>query len=345
MMRPGISKVVAGVIVLVVVVALVLLMFSPISGSKQTTPKVVRVKWAGASFPYPLYLTWIKEYSKINPNVIIDYQSVGSGAGIRLLNESSIDFAASDMPLYDERYVVIPSVTGAVVLAYNLPCDELKLTPDIIADIFLGKIKRWDDPRIAELNPGLSGDITVVHRSDGSGTTYIFTSYLSIISEEWNKTVGRGLVVQWPVGIGGKGNEGVAATIKQTPGSIGYVEYTYAVQAGIKSAIIRNKAGNFVKANETTVKAAVASFLEKLKADPRAPMLNSADAKAYPIVSNTYIVIPKKLKGDTGKAILDFLKWALKYGQAYATPLGYVPLPNEVVEIDERLLEGIEWTP
>jgi len=321
--------------------ALVLLL---ISGGNPTK-EVVSVRWAGASFPYPLYMTWIKEYSKTNPGVIIDYQSVGSGAGIRLLNEGRIDFAASDMPLYDERYVVIPSVTGAVVLAYNLPCDELKLTPDIVADIFLGKIKRWDDPRIAELNPGLRGDITVVHRSDGSGTTYVFTSYLSIVSEEWNKTIGRGLVVGWPVGVGGKGNEGVAATIMQTPGSIGYVEYTYAVQAGLKTALIRNKAGNFVRANETTAKAAVSSFMKELKADPRAPILNSGDEKAYPICSNTYIVIPKQLRGDKGRAILDFLRWAIKYGQAYATTLGYVPLPDELVEADEKLLEGIEWIP
>ncbi|MGC8932937.1 MAG: phosphate ABC transporter substrate-binding protein PstS [Candidatus Methanodesulfokora sp.] len=315
-----------------------------ISGGSPTK-KVVLVKWAGASFPYPLYMTWIKEYSRVNPGAIIDYQSVGSGAGIRLLNEGKIDFAASDMPLYDERYLVIPSVTGAVVLAYNLPFDKLKLTPDLIADIFMGRIKRWDDPRIAELNPGLKGDITVVHRSDGSGTTYIFTSYLSAISEEWNRTVGRGLVVGWPVGVGGKGNEGVAAVIMQTEGSIGYVEYTYAVQARLKTAVIRNKAGNFVEANETTVKAAISSFIKELRADPRAPIINSGAANAYPICSNTYIVIPKELRGEKGKAILDFLKWAVKHGQAFASPLGYVPLPEELVEIDERLLEGIKWTP
>ena len=315
-----------------------------ISGGSPTR-EVVLVKWAGASFPYPLYMVWIKEYSRLNPGTIIDYQSVGSGAGIRLLKEGKIDFAASDMPLYDERYLVIPSVTGAVVLAYNLPCDELKLTPDLIADIFLGKIKRWDDPRIAELNPGLKGDITVVHRSDGSGTTYIFTSYLSAISEEWNRTVGRGLVVGWPVGIGGKGNEGVAAMIMQTEGSIGYVEYTYAVQAGLKTAVIRNKAGEFVRANETTVKAAVSSFIKELRVDPRAPIINSGGKEAYPICSNTYIVIPKELRGEKGKAILDFLKWAVKYGQRYAPSLGYVPLPEELVEIDEKLLEGIKWIP
>lgn len=322
-------------------VFLVLLLIS--GGS--LTKEVVLVKWAGASFPYPLYMAWIKEYAKVNPGAVIDYQSVGSGAGIRLLNERKIDFTASDMPLYDERYLVIPSVTGAVVLAYNLPCDELKLTPDLIADIFLGKIKRWDDPRVAELNPGLKGDITVVHRSDGSGTTYIFTSYLSAISEEWNRTVGRGLVVGWPVRVGGKGNEGVAAMIMQTEGSIGSVEYTYAVQAGLKTAVIRNKAGGFVRANETTVKAAVSSFMNELRADPRAPIINSGDEKAYPICSNTYIVIPKELRGEKGKAILDFLKWAVKHGQKYAPSLGYVPLPDELVETDEKLLEGIRWIP
>lgn len=315
-----------------------------ISGGSPTRD-VVLVRWAGASFPYPLYMTWIKEYSKANPGVIIDYQSVGSGAGIRLLKEGRIDFAASDMPLYDDNYVVIPSVTGAVVLAYNLPCDRLKLTPEIIAEIFLGKIRRWDDPRIAELNPGLSGEITVVHRSDGSGTTYIFTSYLSSISEEWNRTVGRGLVVGWPVGVGGKGNEGVAAVILQKEGSIGYVELTYAVQAGLKTALIRNKAGNFVEANETTVKKAVLSFINELRSDPRAQILNSGADEAYPICSNTYIVVPRELNERKGRAILEFLKWAIRYGQGYASSLGYVPLPEELVEIDERLLEGIKWTP
>ena len=296
---------------------------------------------AGATFPYPMYSKWFSEYNKKHPNVQINYQSIGSGGGIRQVIAGTVDFGASDGPMTDEqlsqakgKILHIPTVLGAVVPAYNVPgvSGELKFTPEALAGIYLGKISTWNDPAIAKANPGvkLPGDpIVVIHRSDGSGTTFIFTDYLSNVSGDWKSSVGKGTSVKWPVGLGGKGNEGVAGMVRQMQGAIGYVELIYAVQNNISYGSVKNKAGNFIKASLESTTSAAASA--KMPPDYRVSIVNAPGKDAYPIASFTWLLIPEASKDATkGKVISDFLNWMLDDGQKMTSHLSYAPLPTEV---------------
>jgi phosphate transport system substrate-binding protein len=309
---------------------------------------------AGATFPYPLYSKWISEYNKRNPNVKIDYQSIGSGGGIKQITERTVDFGASDAPMKDEQLKAapkeilhIPTVLGAVVAIYNLPevPTGLKLDGPTTADIFLGKIKKWDDPAIAALNPGVSlpaKDIVVAYRSDGSGTTSIFVDYLSKVSPEWKEKVGTGTSVSWPTGIGGKGNEGVAGTVKSQPGAIGYVELIYAKQNKLSFASVKNVAGEFVEPSLDAVTAAAAGTSKTLPDDLRVSITNAEGAGAYPISGYTYLLVYKDQDDEAkGKALADFIWWALHDGEAMAKDLVYSPLPAEVLAKAEAKVKSI----
>ncbi len=299
---------------------------------------------AGATFPYPMYSKWFSEYNKLHPDVQINYQSIGSGGGIRQVLNGTVDFGASDGPMSDEqlkeaktKILHIPTVLGADVPAYNVPgiSGEIKFTPEALAGIFLGKIQNWNDPALTKVNPGVNfpnQQIIVVHRSDGSGTTYIFTDYLSKVSREWEATVGKGTSVKWPVGLGGKGNEGVAGQIRQLAGSIGYVELIYAVENKITYGSVRNAAGNFVKASLDGVTEAAASA-PKMPADFRVSITNAPGKTAYPISSFTWLLIPEQSKDPKkGKIIADFLQWMVTDGQEMTGQLSYAPLPANVAE-------------
>jgi phosphate transport system substrate-binding protein len=299
---------------------------------------------AGATFPNPIYQKWFSEYSAAHPGVTINYQSLGSGAGIRQVIAGTVDFGATDGPMTDEqlsqaptKILHIPTVLGAVVPAYNIPGvnQELKFTPELLANIFLGKISNWNDAQIAKVNPGVkfpNQEIVVVHRSDGSGTTYVFTDYLSKVSPDWASQVGKNTSVKWPVGLGGKGNEGVAGTIRQIQGSIGYVELIYAVQNKIPYGVVRNKSGNFMKASLESTTAAAAAAAKNMPADYRVSITNPDGKDAYPIATFTWLLIPQKSKdASKGKVLHDFLVWMLKEGQDGTTSLTYAPLPKEVV--------------
>jgi phosphate transport system substrate-binding protein len=298
---------------------------------------------AGATFPYPMYSKWFSEYHKAHPEVEINYQSIGSGGGIRQVLAGTVDFGASDGPMTDEqlaqsktKILHIPTVLGAVVPAYNIPgvTGEVKFTPQALADIFLGKITSWNDKAITSANPGMNfpnQDIIVLHRSDGSGTTYIFTDYLSKISPEWQGGPSKGTSVKWPKGLGGKGNEGVAGMIRQMPGSIGYIELIYAVQNKIPYGAMQNSAGGFVKASLASVTAAAASA-PKMPADFRVSITNAPGKDAYPISSFTWLLIPSQSKDAAkGKIIADFLNWMVNDGQKMTADLTYAPLPDSVV--------------
>lgn len=298
---------------------------------------------AGATFPYPIYSKWFSEYHKQHGDVQVNYQSIGSGGGIRQVLAGTVDFGASDGPMSDEqlseakiKILHIPTVLGSVVPAYNIPgvSAELKFTPDVLADIFLGKITTWNDPRIVKANPGVNlpgQQIVVVHRSDGSGTTYIFTDYLSKVSPDWKNSVGKGTSVNWKVGMGGKGNEGVAGYIRNIQGSIGYVELIYALQNKITYGSVKNAAGNFVKASLESTTAAAASA--QMPADYRVSITNAPGKDAYPISSFTWLLIPQPTKDAAkGKIIHDFLKWMATDGQSLTTQLSYAPLPKNVAE-------------
>ena len=315
---------------------------SPGSGSGS-----VDLTGAGATFPYPLYSKWFADYAA-RTGVRINYQSIGSGGGIRQLSEETVDFGATDGPMTDEEMkrakggpiLHIPTVLGADAITYNLPgvASGLKLAPDVLADIFLGKITKWNDPRIVALNPGVrlpSTDLLVVHRSDGSGTTFIFTDYLSTVSPAWMAGPGRGKEVRWPVGLGAKGNEGVAGQIKQTPGSIGYVELAYAKQNALSVAAVRNSAGEFITPSVDAVTAAAAGAVQNLPAntDYRISIVNAPGQGAYPIASFTWILVYERQK-DSVKArkLVDFLNWALTEGKAQAAPLDYAPIPESMAE-------------
>jgi len=308
---------------------------------------------AGATFPYPIYSKWFADYAA-KTGVKINYQSIGSGGGIRQLSENTVDFGASDAPMTDGelqkakggRVQHYPTVIGAVAIVYNLPglSKPLNLDGNTVVDIFLGKVRKWNDGKIAKLNPGVAlpaRDILVVHRSDGSGTTFIFTDFLSAVSKEWLAGPGRAKEVAWPIGLGGKGNEGVAGQVKQIPGSIGYVELAYVRQNGLSQAAIRNAAGNYVLPSAASATAAAEGVAAKLnaKSDYRISIVNAAGAGAYPIASFTWaLVYQDQTDPIKGKKLVDFLRWALTDGQASATALDYAPLPKGVAD---RLLERL----
>jgi phosphate transport system substrate-binding protein len=298
---------------------------------------------AGATFPYPMYSKWFSEYNKLHSDIQFNYQSIGSGGGIRQVLAGTVDFGATDGPMTDEqlsqaktKILHIPTVLGADVPAYNIPgvTEELKFTPELLANIFLGKITSWNDAAIAKANPGVTlpnQPVIVIHRSDGSGTTYIWTDYLSKVSSDWKNVVGKGTSVKWPVGLGGKGNEGVAGMIRQMQGSIGYVELIYAVQNHIAYGSVRNAAGQFVKASLDSVTAAAAS-VKSMPADFRVSITNAPGKDAYPISSFTWLLIPTASKDPAkGKMIADFLSWMVDDGQKMTADLSYAPLPESVV--------------
>jgi phosphate transport system substrate-binding protein len=298
---------------------------------------------AGATFPNPMYSKWFSEYHKLHSDIQVNYQPIGSGGGIRQVTAGTVDFGASDMPMTDKqlqeaksKILNIPTVLGAVVPAYNIPgvTGEVKFTPDALAGIFLGKISKWNDKAITEPNPGVNfpdKDIVVVHRSDGSGTSFIWTDYLSKVSPDWKSQVGSDTSVKWPIGMGGKGNEGVAGFIRQLSGSIGYVELIYAVQNNIPYGSVRNSSGVFVKASLDGVTAAAASA-PKMPVDFRVSITNAPGKDAYPIASFTWLLIPAQSKDAAkGKILGDFLNWMVTDGQKMTTALTYAPLPDNVV--------------
>ena len=310
---------------------------------------------AGATFPYPIYSKWFDEYHKLHPNVQINYQSIGSGGGIRQLLDKTVDFGASDGPMTDEqlqqagfKILHFPTVLGAAVPSYNIPgvAGELKFTPEALAGIFLGKVTKWNDPAIAGPNPGVklpADDIVVIHRSDGSGTTYIWTDYLAKVSTDWQSKVGKNTSVNWPVGLGGKGNEGVAGLLKQTPDSIGYVELIYAIQNSLPYGTVKNSSGEFIKASLAGVSAAAAGAAKSMPEDFRVSITNPPGKDAYPISSFTWLLIPAQIQDPAKKAaIKDFLTWMLTSGQQFCEPLAYAKLPKEVVAKEQKAIALIQ---
>lgn len=298
---------------------------------------------AGATFPYPIYSKWFSEYSNAHPGVQINYAAIGSGGGIAQVTKGLVDFGASDMPMTDEmlasspvKLINLPTVLGAVVPVYNVPgVKDIRFSPDVLADIYLGKINNWNDPRIAKDNPGVkfpSQKIIVVHRSDGSGTSFIWTDYLSKVSKEWASGPGKGTSLSWPVGVGGKGNDGVSGMVRQLPGSIGYVELIYALQNHISFGAVKNAAGNWITASLSGVTAAAGS-IKSMPADYRVSITNAPGADAYPISSFTYLLIPVKGTNQGNRAVMkDMLSWILKSGENQATALSYAPLPENLVQ-------------
>jgi phosphate transport system substrate-binding protein len=343
--------------------------------------QAITINGAGATFPFPLIDTWRVEYQSVNPSININYQSIGSGGGVRQFTERTVDFGASDAPLTEEEMqalssstpVHIPETIGSVVAAYNIPGIDkgMKLTGPVLADIFAGTITRWDDPRIKELNPELSlpsADILAVHRSDGSGTTFIWTSYLSQVSPEWNQTVGAGKSVQWTVGLGAQGNEGVSNTILSTPNSIGYVELTYALTTDMDYASLMNSAGNFVEptlsstqaaaqaaimnststTNNGTTTAAAVGLPSGDQSWTNVSLLDPSGPDSYPIASFSYLLLYKELSTnidsiEKARALAEFINWAITDGQQFASPLHYVPLPDSVVQHNQQTLRSLTF--
>ena len=312
------------------------------------------INGAGATFPYPLYSKWFSEYAKIDPSVKFNYQSIGSGGGIKQITAQTVDFGASDKFLSDEelkaapgKLLHIPTVMGAVVVTYNLPGvpKGLKLNSEDVANIFLGKITKWNDKRIADDNPGLNlpdKAIIVVHRSDGSGTTSIFTDYLTGVNGEWAQKVGKGASVKWPVGLGGKGNEGVAGQIKTTQYTIGYVELAYAFENKLPFATLKNKAGSWVEPSIQTTSAAAAAAVKHMPADYRISLVNQPGKDAYPITGFTWLLVYHDQKDKTkGKKLVEFLNWSLHKGQKMAAPMLYAPLPESVLKMVEKTIKTI----
>ena len=312
------------------------------------------INGAGATFPYPIYSQWFDTYAKDNPNIHFNYQSIGSGGGIKQLLNKTVDFGASDAPMNDQqlsqapvKVLHFPTVMGAVVITYNVPGlgDSLRLNGPAIADIFLGKIAKWNDPAIATLNPSAKlpdTNIVVCHRSDGSGTTYVFTDYLSKVSPEWSKVAGKATAVKWPAGLGGKGNEGVTALVQQTPGGIGYIELIYAVQNKLPYAELKSHDGQWVKPSVETVTAAATGDASSIPSDFRVSITDAPGANAYPISSFTYLLVyQQQSDAAKGKAIKDFIKWMLNDGQHYAPALSYAPLPAPVVSAELAQLDKV----
>jgi phosphate transport system substrate-binding protein len=316
----------------------------------------IRINGAGATFPNPIYSKWVLEYTVVRPHLQINYQGIGSGGGIRQFSDHTVDFGATDGPMTDSQIAVVhgnvyhlPTVLGSVVPTYNIPgvTGQLKFTGEVLAGIWLGQITKWNDNRITGLNPGVSlpdQDIVVAHRSDGSGTTYIWTDYLSKVSADWAQRVGKGTAVNWPVGLGGQGNPGVANIVKQTPGAIGYVELIYAIQNNIGYGLVRNKAGNYVQASLETTTNAAAAAVAALDAgtDFRVSITDPDAANAYPIASFTWLLIPKDLTDQVkARSLLEFVWWALHDGQKYCAGLSYAPLPPRVVQLEEERLKSV----
>ena len=327
----------------------ILLGLTVLFGLSTIASAQMMINGAGATFPYPIYSKWFDEYAKVDPSVRFNYQSIGSGGGQKQILAQTVDFGASDGPMSDDnlskapgKILHIPTVAGAVVMTYNVPGNPaLKLDGETIADIFLGKIKKWNDPKIAATNPGVKlpdNEIVVVHRSDGSGTTFIFTDYLSKVSAEWKQKAGNNTSVNWPTGIGGKGNEGVSGQVKQTPGTIGYVELIYALQNKMPYAELKNAAGDFVKPTIESVTAALATA--EIPDDFRFSMTNAPGNEAYPIAGATWLLVYQQQKNPAkGKKLVEFLKWAAKDGEKMAKDLQYAPLPDN---LQQRVLARID---
>ena len=317
--------------------------------------QTVQINGGGATFPYPIYSKWFSEYNKLHSNIQINYQSQGSGFGIQQVTKRTVCFGATDGPMTQDQLLAapgkilhFPTVLGAVVPVYNIPgiSQELKFSGPVLADIFLGKITKWNDAAIRKLNPDVTlpgSDIVVVHRSDGSGTTYIWVDYMAKVSPEWKQRVGVATSVNWPVGLGGKGNEGVAAQVTQVPGSLGYVELIYALQNKISYGSVQNASGKFVKASVAAVTAAAAAAAKQMPADFRVSITNAPGDEVYPISSFTWLLLyenhPDKARA---KVMVDFLKWALTDGQKFAADLGYAPLPKEVVDMEMKALTTVK---
>jgi phosphate transport system substrate-binding protein len=317
--------------------------------------QTMQINGAGATFPNPIYSKWFAEYNKLHPNVAINYQPIGSGGGIRQITNQTVFFGATDGPMTNDQLVAapgkilhFPTVLGAVVPVYNIPnlTAELKFTGPVLADIYLGKITKWNDAAIAKLNAGVNlpgSDITVVHRSDASGTSYIFVDYLAKMSPEWKMKVGVATAVNWPTGIGGKGNEGVAGLVTQSPGSIGYVELIYALQNKISYGSVQNLAGEFLRGSVESVTAAAGAAAAKMPPDFRVSITNAEGKGVYPISSFTWLLLYESPKDKAqAKAIVDFTKWALTDGQKYCADLGYAPLPEAVVKLEMAALAKIK---
>ena len=330
-------------------------LFGALLVAAPAAAQTVQINGAGATFPFPIYSKWFDEYHKQHPNVEINYQSIGSGGGIKQLSNQTVFFGASDGPMTNEQLagapgaiLHFPTVLGGVVPVYNIPGvdTELKFTGPVLADIYLGKITKWDDASLTKLNPGVklpATDIAVVHRSDGSGTTYIWVDYLSKISPEWKKKVGVATSVNWPAGVGGKGNEGVAGLVKQTPGAMGYVELIYAIQNKISYGTVQNMAGEFVRSSLESVTAAAAAAATAMPKDFRVSITNAPGKGVYPISSFTWMLFYENPKDKArAKIMVDFFKWALTDGQRYCADLGYAPLPKETVALETEALKKIK---
>ena len=326
-----------------------------VAGGVTLAAQNLQINGAGATFPAPIYTKWFAEYNKLHPNVRINYQPLGSGAGIRQITERTVFFGASDGPMTPEqmqaaagKILHLPTVLGAVVPVYNIPgvSQELKFSGPVLANIYLGKITKWNDKAIADLNQGVrlpDTDIVVAHRSDGSGTTYIWVDYLSKVSPEFKKTVGVGTAVKWPVGVAAAKNDGVAAIVRQTPGALGYVELIYALQTKTAYAQVQNMNGKFVKASIESVTAAAAAAAKQMPADYRVSITNAPGDAAYPISSFTWMLFYQDAKDKAqAKAMVDFMKWALTDGQKFAGELGYAPLPKNVVDMEMKTLATIK---
>jgi phosphate transport system substrate-binding protein len=351
--------------ILIGINAAILLATSTVLPSATFAQNAVTINGAGATFPFPLIDTWRVEYQKVQPGVNINYQSIGSGGGVKQFTEKTVDFGATDAPLTQNESqkvpgtVHIPETIGSVVAAYNVPSvpdKGLKLSGEVLADIYLGKITKWNDPKIQSLNtdktlPG--DDIVVVHRSDGSGTTFVWTDYLSSVSPAWKEQLGKGKSVEWPVGIGAPGNEGVANAIKGTPNTIGYIELSYALTTNTPFAFIQNKEGNFVEATLNSTMSAVQSYVTSLpKGDgiwTDVSLVNAAGADAYPIASFSYLLLHKEMSTNPNldqakaKALVDFISWAITDGQKIGESLDYVPLPDGVVKLNQDTLKTLTF--
>ena len=334
---------------------MIALAVATLSASATMVAQTTQINGAGATFPYPIYSKWFSEYNKLHPNVQINYQSIGSGGGIQQVTKETVFFGASDAIMNEEqlkaapgKLLHFPTVLGAVVPVYNIPNlkTELKFSGQLLADIYLGKITKWNDPAITKLNPGVTlpaTDITVTHRAEGSGTTFIWVDFLSKVSPEFKTKVGVNASVSWPTGVGGRGNEGVSGLVTQTPGSIGYVELIYALQNKIAYGSVMNAAGEYIKASVQAVTAAASSAAANMPPDFRVSITNAQGKGAYPISSFTWLLLYEDPKDKAqGKAMVDFVKWALSDGQRYCADLGYAPLPDNVVKLEMVALAKVK---